>query len=320
MQIGSDDENSLGGLYSNSLVDPSIPVTSYGRAGNIDITATDTLLMTDRSDIRAGTNTEGNGGNINIDTAHFRLEGGNVGVNSSGAGIAGDILITAGKLTIDGTPVNVSGSPETPGIYAASVSSGGSISVNAGQILLVNGAQISASVTGDESSAGGNVTLTSDTLVVLDESRIKANATQGRGGRIVVDTEAFIRDAGGDDVLDASSGSDVRERQGTVSLQVDVDIGREIGSHETQTLSGSVNGSPCAQDRRTSSATLAKAGIGGLPADNRPEGLTGSFAVKSSGTIEMVGNASVDAVIRRGVLVSGRQADSSSTRSDGCLL
>ncbi len=70
---------------------------------------------------------------------------------------------------------------------------------------------------GAQGSDGGNVIINGETLVLLDGSTITAQANQGVGGRIAVNTKVFLHDgASVDDVLNASSRTEGND--GTVEI------------------------------------------------------------------------------------------------------
>ena len=81
-----------------------------------------------------------------------------------------------------------------------------SITVNADHLKLINGAEISSSVFGNELSKGGNVTLNSTNIIALNGGSITAKAQQGKGGNILVNADVFLHDAANvGDILNASS-------------------------------------------------------------------------------------------------------------------
>jgi filamentous hemagglutinin family protein len=170
-----------------------------GNAGDLTI-STPTLLITDGAKVSAGTLGEGAGGNLVVDVSEsVQLIGttadGQFGsgllASSEGAGDAGDLTLTTGKLIVrDGARVAVSSQGE--GI-------GGNIEILSGSLTLDNQASLSAATASED---GGNITLTLDDLLVLQRgSEISASAglNQGRGngGNIALDADfivAFPRD------------------------------------------------------------------------------------------------------------------------------
>ena len=167
--------------------------TSYGAGsgGNISITATDSILI-------AGYGDDPKTGNRFIS-----------GLTTAGyeqSSDAGNIMLTTPNLLID----------DGGGIFASSLlASGGNITLNADHIKLRNGAEISSSVSGNEFSDGGNITINGVNLLVLNGGKITAQATQGQGGNLLVNAEAFLHDAATiSDVLNASS--QVTGNDGTV--------------------------------------------------------------------------------------------------------
>jgi hypothetical protein len=97
------------------------------------------------------------------------------------------------------------------------LTSGGNLLINADDLKLLDGGQISSSVFGDERTQGGDVTVVGDTLVILNSPGITAKAKQGQGGNIVINTAVFLHNAEtAQDVLNASS--EVTGNDGSVAV------------------------------------------------------------------------------------------------------
>ncbi len=124
----------------------------------------------------------GNGGNLNIVTSSLRVKDrGEVNVSSTGEASAGNLEITANSVVLDNGNLNA----ETQ------IGSEGNIILNADNIVLQNGngSLISSNT---QSSSGGNISITTDTLVAFDNSDITANAIQGQGGEIKITAKAIL--------------------------------------------------------------------------------------------------------------------------------
>ena len=82
-----------------------------------------------------------------------------------------------------------------------------------------------------------------------------------------------------DDVLNASSESTVAGNQGTVEVNAATDPARSvIGVSRRLGDLRDANPDPCARRKGQKKSTLTQVGRGGLPADNRPEGMTVSLS------------------------------------------
>lgn len=207
------------GIFAANYGSVSGGSSEAGKAGNVTL-ITGRLSLTGGGIIDATSWGAGIGGNINIiarESVTIAGEGYDApsdlhfvsGLFAAGyetGGNAGTITLTTPNLLID----------DGGGIFASSLlASGGNIIVNADHLKLYNGAEISSSVFGDQFSDGGNVTIHSGNFVALNGGKITAQATQGRGGNLLVNAEVFLHDAAKvNDVLNASS--QVTGNDGTV--------------------------------------------------------------------------------------------------------
>lgn len=151
-------------------------------------------------------------GDITIEAGTVQIAGkSEISSESRGGGSAGQISITAaGTLMSDDSSITT----------AAAFSTGGNILVQAGDLVLTRGSLLSATV-GGGSGDGGNLSITANAFVAIEDSAIIAKADQGFGGKIAINAEAviFSKDSG------ASASSNVTGRDGTVEIQSpDVDI------------------------------------------------------------------------------------------------
>ncbi|MCF2146477.1 filamentous hemagglutinin N-terminal domain-containing protein [Desmonostoc muscorum LEGE 12446] len=146
-----------------------------GKSGDITINATDRIAISTNLDsvtgLFAGTNSTGNGGKISISTTNFNLFTNDlnlpnnlavVSTRSLGQGIAGDINITA-KENFNASNGVISARSEQAG--------GGNIDVTARNINLRNNSDIRTDLSSG-SSRGGNIFLTADTIIALEDSDI----------------------------------------------------------------------------------------------------------------------------------------------------
>ncbi|MBD1855496.1 MULTISPECIES: filamentous hemagglutinin N-terminal domain-containing protein [Leptolyngbya] len=125
----------------------------------------------------------GQGGNIDIRTGSLTLqEGGAIVSSASGVGNSGSITIDVGRLLM----------VEDGAISTASLqSSGGDISISAKSIRLVRDSAIATNVS-SATGRGGNILLTADTIIALNNSDILSFSRDGIGGNIAFNTRAFL--------------------------------------------------------------------------------------------------------------------------------
>jgi filamentous hemagglutinin family protein len=185
---------------------------NQGRAGNVNINVTDTINLsgtdsgfTQRfnqfgTDVVANVSpasgifanatpgSQGDGGNIFIDPRRIVIQdGAGIGVNSQGEGRGGSIEIQADNLILDNRAF----------ISAETTSNqGGNITLNNSNILqLRRQSNISATaVTARGSGDGGNININTGFLVGIprEDSNITANAFGGRGGAINITTQGIF--------------------------------------------------------------------------------------------------------------------------------
>ncbi|MBP0001081.1 MAG: S-layer family protein [Cyanobacteria bacterium SID2] len=121
-------------------------------------------------------------GNVEINTPKFRVtDGGLVTVRNDGMGRAGSLQVNADTILLD-----------EGGITASTRSGeGGNINLQIDESLqLRHGSQITAEAGG--SGNGGNLTLSANSIALLEGSTIDANAFEGRGGNIEITTQGLF--------------------------------------------------------------------------------------------------------------------------------
>ena len=130
-------------------------------------------------------------GNIRIDTGELIVrDGASINVQNLGSGNAGTLEVAADSILLDNQGA----------INAATVSGqGGEIILEVDSLVMRRNSQISATAGG--TGNGGNITVTglspaefADSAVLLESSTIAANAFQGRGGNIQIDTRVHRTD------------------------------------------------------------------------------------------------------------------------------
>ncbi|UVT19959.1 MAG: filamentous hemagglutinin N-terminal domain-containing protein [Nitrospira sp.] len=192
-------------IYSSTFSEP-LPST----IPKINIHATESILMNDRSDIRVFSflsdvgsleisspmillsgqsvmNTigqgAGNSGPININAQNVSLSEGsklNSSILSGSSGVGGSITIQAlgspaASVVIDGSGSGIFSETKGPGL-------GGSIFVNANSVTLQNGAHISSRSTGPGSA--GNIKVDAGRELMVRNGGITTEAESARGGNI----------------------------------------------------------------------------------------------------------------------------------------
>lgn len=174
-----------------------ISVNTFGpsNSGNINI-KTDSLILTNNSDLTAQTGAIGNGGNINIDTNSLQIfNGARVGAGTFGAGNAGDINIKSKTIEITGFKTEDNRSSLSSIVNLQASGNGGNIKIQTDTLKLLNRGQINTSTFG--SGNAGNVTIKAKDIDIVGalsldrNSWIQASAgasSTGTGGNININT------------------------------------------------------------------------------------------------------------------------------------
>jgi filamentous hemagglutinin family protein len=236
-----------------------------GDAGNITLQVQDNITL---SGSKAGlfSNTEkgssGNGGNIFIDpTTMIIRDGAQVAVNSSGIGIGGNIELQAGSLTLDrGT------------ITAETASNqGGNINLKTSDLLLLrNNSQISSTAGTDRAGGdGGNITIDAPFIVAVakENSNIQANAFEGNGGNININTNGIfgIESRDRETLLSDITASSQFGREGQVEINTSgIDPTRSLTNLPQETVEAEV-AQGCQTEGGQPKVAYFDIGRGGLP-------------------------------------------------------
>lgn len=255
-------------------------VVGSGKAGAIDITATDTISISGAgSTISTSTLGDGDGGAVSLNANRVQiLGGGSVTADSFGAGLTGNITITAG------TDIVMSGGTIST---LALTSDGGNIKLSAPNIIQLTDSTISTSV---ESGVGGGGNIDIDPeFIVLNRSQIIANAFGGPGGNIRLTANNFLPSA--DSTVQASS---ALSTQGTIVIESpENDIAGSIAQlpQDIVDVSGLLPERCAARRAGGAPSSFVVAGRGGLPTN--PDNYLPSFDAGSTPLKSASGPASV---------------------------
>jgi filamentous hemagglutinin family protein len=167
------------GQINNTI---SAETQGAGKAGNLNL-ATKKLIVQDGSAISTQTLAAGDGGNLNVNADSVELASkAQIIAQSEGTGKAGNINLNAqGQLTA----INAD-------ILTSSVnSSGGTINIKAKDIRLFSDSNIRTNVFSG-AGGGGDITLTANFIIALNDSDILSFSQDGKGGDIRFNTSAFF--------------------------------------------------------------------------------------------------------------------------------
>jgi large exoprotein involved in heme utilization and adhesion len=190
-------------------------VASPGAGGTVIVQASDTLAMSGvGSRLSTASLGPGAGGDIIIHAGTLSLtDGTEISAASlrtddaTASGNAGNVTVTVGKsLLIQDSFVTTE----------ATQADGGNITLRVQDMIQLRNSEITAMVGGGPATVGGNITIDPQ-FVILEGSRIIANAFEGRGGNIRIEAGVFLADP--NSRVDASSALGI---QGTVDIQAPV--------------------------------------------------------------------------------------------------
>jgi len=196
----------------------------------------------------------GNAGTVSVSGRSIALaNGAKISTENASRGTGGPVRLNASDtLTMDRAEI----------LARTTAQEGGDVTVAVGRLFDLRDSRVTTSVAGG-SGRGGNIAMDMP-LMVLDASRIEANAFGGPGGNITIRAGQLIRTP--DSVIQASSAQSV---SGTISIAgLNQDIaGSLVVLPETFLDASSQLRVACAARGGRPSNSLSPGGRGGLPPD-----------------------------------------------------
>ena len=147
----------------------------------------------------------GASGSLIINTPKLTIsDSAQIFVGSYGSAAAGNIEIYTDHLNLD-----------TAGQIIANTASneGGLINIRAERSIILD-RQSSISTTADSAGNGGNISLVTENLALLDANQISADAQVGNGGNIYIDTQGLFVDP----TSSITASSQIEQNEGTVEI------------------------------------------------------------------------------------------------------
>ncbi len=194
------------GEQSSGIFSGSSATGEGGRGGTVLVRA-ETLSLTDLGSIAATSASTGAGGSVVVQATKLTLDrGATIEASATGAGIAGSVAITVQQpLELrSGAAVRTTSTVSDAGTVAITSASDinlldSTVAVsalvgNAGSVSLIAPGTISlrnSSVVAEAGLNGGNVFIDPE-FVILEYSRISANAILGAGGNILIIADNFL--------------------------------------------------------------------------------------------------------------------------------
>ena len=225
-----------------------------GAGGSIDVTATNAIALAGTDVLATVLGGEQPGGDVTLSAPEIRLTNGTaIAAESEGTGTAGAIAVgDAGtnSLRLQSSTMSTN----------AAQAKGGDINVQAQEMVYLTDSAITTSVGAGEGQ-GGNIFIDPQ-YVILNASRVQANAVGGRGGRIEIISDIFIASA--DSVVEAVSETNI---QGVILISAperDVVSGASVLPAEFQDPSRRLRAS-CGQRMDVGRSNFREVGLEGLP-------------------------------------------------------
>ncbi|MDR4498970.1 MAG: hypothetical protein MRK02_13790 [Candidatus Scalindua sp.] len=252
-----------------------------GKGGNVTLQASN-MLLDKGGQISSSTFVGGKGGSIILDVRDLTLDRGALNAVSTGTGDAGSITINAvnsvslqnsssisgkssgsgnaGKITVSvgDTLLSESSSVTTE----AAKSDGGNINLTAQNLTRLVNSEIISSVGGGADTVGGNITM-NQKFAILNNSKIIANAFEGKGGNIQITADVLLADPRSEVSASSAKGVD-----GEVDIRAPVtNISGNIAPlRENYSSAASLLLKPCAvRISGGERSSLVMAGRDGLP-------------------------------------------------------
>jgi len=250
--------------------------TGGGDGGLVQLTA-NRIDLTGNAVIASGTAGSGAGGDVVLNAGNVTLAPvSGISAVSTGAGNAGNIAVTAGdSLEMDGGYIRT----------RAVTSDGGNIAINAPNLVYLLNSEITTSVESGFGN-GGNITIDPQ-FVILNNSRIVANAFGGNGGNILIVANNFVSSA--DSIVDASSALGIN---GTVNIQSpDTDLSSGLTDLPESFLNvAALLREPCRARRSINQSSFIVRGRSAIP-----PGPMSPLPVSATGTDAMISRDMQDA-------------------------
>ncbi len=188
-----------GSIGAGSLLQPlgftgeNVTDDIRGNGGNLTVNASESIEISGtgnvgetivESSLFTSSEGTGNSGSLNVTTPTLTIaESGNINVSASGTGEAGSLTLDVQNLSLDG------------GSLTAETSTGdqGNITLNNNNSLILrNSSQITTNAL--DQATGGDITISSEAIALLDGSNITANAVEGQGGNISLTTQGIFQE------------------------------------------------------------------------------------------------------------------------------
>lgn len=201
---------------------------SSGNGGSVTVNA-HAITLRNGAQITSDTKGTGNAGDVSINTRTLHLENGGLIATCSGAGPdcnqrggGPDQTGDAGNITVQASDQIIIEDARITTFAVSAEASGGTITLNTGNLIDLHGGEISSEVLGNQGTTAGNIVINSPFLI-LNDSRIIARATEGKGGDIDIVADNLLRSS--ESIIDASAETGIDGTVVVSSPEADVTSG-----------------------------------------------------------------------------------------------
>ncbi|PHX54503.1 filamentous hemagglutinin, partial [Tychonema bourrellyi FEM_GT703] len=205
-----------------------------GPAGSLKVTASESVEIAGISPLLTGGNqttsaltsatlSSSRGGNIRVDTPRLTVrDGGIISVRSLGVGDVGDITINADRIEVIGSVNNglsVSSIDASVGQVFGNnpnaTGNAGELNINAGRLIVRDGATITVQATG--TGRAGNINVVADAIALDNKGRIDGTTVSGTGANINLQAQSIQLRRGSRITTDAGT-----SEGGNINLRSDI--------------------------------------------------------------------------------------------------
>ncbi len=188
----------------------SANTNSEGNAGNVSVTATERIEISGSGpgEFVSGIGAQvtpgatGDGGNVTLETGQLSVsQGGQIGVSTFGTGNVGELKVYATEIELIGTDPNGGYSGLFATVEPDATGKGGNITIQTQRLRIIDGASLSVATLGQ--GGGGNLSVMASERIEVSGSgpngfpsligaqTVQRNGT-GKGGNIIIQTQRLL--------------------------------------------------------------------------------------------------------------------------------
>ena len=271
INITTDDLN----LTDGGQISVAVRNQAQGKAGTLSFDVDRVTISGENSGIFSSSVSDENAGNLTVNASSLLIQQrGEISATTTGNGDAGNLIINANFLQLQ------------QGEISANTQGGkGNIFLSTADLRLRDNSNIETNAFGF--ADGGNININTDTLTLLETSQIRANAQQGFGGAVVINTQGLF-------ISPESRITATSERGEAFNGVIQINTPEE-GTIEVMTLNDQANLEPqvyqqCSSNEAKSQLIVSgRGGIANTPQDIRSDDGVGEDLSLPTQTIEAQG-------------------------------